>query len=867
MHATTYLPPVWAQTLFAALLGWVAGTALQIQQAALWQPWVYMAFVPPGLVLIAGAAPKKIVDRMPLAWRGGWRLQACSLLGAALLAVAATGLRATVFLSDAVDPALEGRDVVVTGVVANLPQRNEAAVRFRLQVEAAALNGAPVRVPPLMDVGWYGGAFVAGPAVALGAELALAPAAALNRMPPAVLAGERWQLTLRFKAPHGARNPNGFDYELWLWDQGVQATGYVRAGAKDVPPQRLGNTGSYPVSQLRQTVRDAVLARIENRQQAGLIAALVVGDQAAVDRADWDVFRATGVAHLVSISGLHITMLAWGAALGALWLWRRSGRLCRALPAPTAALACGVGVALAYSAFAGWGVPAQRTCIMLATVAALRLTGARWPWPHVWMLACAVVVAWDPWALLQAGFWLSFVAVGVLFATDLGAAPALSTASNASLISKTTIGVQRLSASLKHLLRQQWVITIALAPLTLLLFGQVSLVGLLANLMAVPWVTLVVTPLALLGCLIPPLWDLAAQAISALLWLLQSLAGWPWASLQVAVAPLGVAVLGAVGALLLVAPLPPALRVWGLPLLSPVLLWQAPSPASGEFELMAADIGQGNAVLVRTAGHALLFDAGPRFSLESDAGHRVLVPLMQTLQTRLDVLVLSHRDLDHVGGAPAVLAMQPQAELLSSIEVNNPLQTLRTAKRCVAGQRWQWDGVEFAVLHPQASDYDTPAKPNALSCVLRISNGRQTALLTGDIEQPQEARLVASVGASAARAVASVGGSAAHAVASVGATSLHADVLLVPHHGSNTSSSAAFLDAVAPRIAIVQSGYRNRFGHPTGLVMQRYAQRNIAVVDSPHCGAYTWQSWKPDASLSEACWRVFSRRYWHHQVP
>ncbi|MBC7620170.1 MAG: DNA internalization-related competence protein ComEC/Rec2, partial [Candidatus Saccharibacteria bacterium] len=683
-----------------------------------------------------------------------------------------------------------------------------------------------------------------------------APAAALNRMPPAVLAGERWQLTLRFKAPHGARNPNGFDYELWLWDQGVQATGYVRAGAKDMPPQRLGRTGSYPVSQLRQTVRDAVLARIENRQQAGLIAALVVGDQAAVDRADWDVFRATGVAHLVSISGLHITMLAWGAALGALWLWRRSGRLCRALPAPTAALACGVGGALAYSAFAGWGVPAQRTCIMLATVAALRLTGARWPWPHEWMLACAVVVAWDPWALLQAGFWLSFVAVGVLFATDLGAAPALSMASNASFISKTTAGMQRLGVSLKHLLREQWVITIALAPLTLLLFGQVSLVGLLANLVAVPWVTLVVTPLALLGCLVPPLWDLAAQAISVLLWLLQGLAGWPWASLQVAVAPLGVAVLGAVGALLLVAPLPPALRVWGLPLLLPVLLWQAPSPASGEFELMAADIGQGNAVLVRTAGHALLFDAGPRFSLESDAGHRVLVPLMQTLQTRLDVLVLSHRDLDHVGGAPAVLAMQPQAELLSSIEVNNPLQTLRTAKRCVAGQRWQWDGVAFAVLHPQASDYDTPAKPNALSCVLRISNGRQTALLTGDIEQPQEARLVAGVG-----------GSAAHAVASVGANSLRADVLLVPHHGSNTSSSAEFLDAVAPRIAIVQSGYRNRFGHPTALVMQRYTHRNIAVVDSPHCGAYTWQSWKPDASLSEACWRVFSRRYWHHRVP
>ena len=853
MYATTYQSPVWVQTLLAAMLGWVAGTTLQLQQVALWQPWFYMAFVPLGLMVIAGAAPKKIVKGSLVGSRDGWHLQACILLGMALLALAVTGLRATAFLLDALDPALEGRDVVVTGVVTNLPQRNDAAVRFRLQVEAAVLNGAPVRVPPRVDVGWYGGAFAAGPAAALGADLTLlpSPVAALNRAPPTVVAGERWQMTLRLKAPHGARNPHGFDYELWLWDQGVQATGYVRAGPKDVPPRRLGTTWSYPVSQMRQAVRDAVLSRIENRQQAGLIAALVVGDQAAIDRADWDVFRATGVAHLVSISGLHITMLAWAATLGGGWLWRRSGLLCRALPAPTAALWCGVAVALAYSAFAGWGVPAQRTCIMLATVAALRLTGARWPWPAVWMLACATVVIWDPWALLQSGFWLSFVAVGVLFATDLGAAPALSISANANLATNSKgIGPQ-LVLGLKHLLREQWVITVALTPLTLLLFGQVSVVGLLANVVAVPWVTLVVTPLALLGCLVPPLWDVAAQAVSALLWVLQGFAAWPWASLNVAVAPLGVAVLGALGALVLVAPLPSALRLTGLPLLLPVLLWQAPLPQQGEFELLAADVGQGNAVLVRTAQHALLFDAGPRFSLESDAGHRVLVPLLQALQTRLDLLVLSHRDVDHVGGAPAVLAMQPQAKLLSSIEVDNPLQTLRPARRCVAGQRWAWDGVEFAVLHPLASDYDTPVKPNALSCVLRISNGRQTALLTGDIEQPQEARL----GAWAAEQDA------------LPPRLLAADVLLVPHHGSNTSSSAAFLDAVAPRIAIVQSGYRNRFGHPTAQVMARYAERQIAVVDSPRCGAYTWQSWEPGASSSGACWRLASQRYWHHRVP
>ncbi|OYU91280.1 MAG: competence protein ComEC, partial [Burkholderiales bacterium PBB5] len=407
VQVTTYQPPVWAQTLWAALVAWVGGAALQLQQVALWQAITYGAILVAGGVLIAGAAPKSIVMAAP-SLRRWLRMQGQVGLGCLLLGFACTGLRAHGFEAQALDPALEGRDVVVNAVVANLPQRNEAAVRFRVQVESAALNGAAVRIPPLIDVGWYGGAFPAGPAAALESGPSTPPMTALNRVPPVVVVGERWQLTLRLKAPHGARNPHGFDYELWLWEQGVQATGYVRAGPKDVPPVRLGSTWSYPVSQLRQTVRDAVLARIENRQQAGLVAALVVGDQAAIDRADWDVFRATGVAHLVSISGLHITMLAWAAGHLVAWLWRRSAGLCMALPAPTAALWGGVLVALAYSAFAGWGVPAQRTCLMLAVVASLRAGGARWPWPQVWMLACALVVAWDPWALLQSGFWLSF---------------------------------------------------------------------------------------------------------------------------------------------------------------------------------------------------------------------------------------------------------------------------------------------------------------------------------------------------------------------------------------------------------------------------------------------------------------------------
>ena len=471
---------------------------------------------------------------------------------------------------------------------------------------------------------------------------------------------------------------------------------------------------------------------------------------------------------------------------------------------------------------------AQRTVAMLATVAALRIGARQWPWPTVWLLACAVVVLLDPWALTQAGFWLSFVAVGILFATDSGAADGRSTMESGYFLHQT-----------RRLVREQAVVTLALTPLSLLLFGQVSVVGFLANLMAIPWVTLVVTPLALAGVVVPPLWDVAAWALRPLAALLQALAALPFATLSVPAAPLWAGVAGVAGGALLAARLPWGLRLLGLPLLLPVLLWPAPRPAGGEFELIAADIGQGNAVLVRTAGHALVYDAGPRFSADSDAGHRVLVPLLRALDERVHTLVLSHRDTDHTGGARAVLAMQADAALLSSIEDEHELQALRPATRCEAGQRWEWDGVRFEVLHP-APGADRQARPsNALSCVLRAQAADGTAaLLTGDIEAMQEADIVARTPAER----------------------LRADLMLAPHHGSATSSSEAWLDAVQPRTILVQSGYRNRFGHPAAPVLARWRARGIAVHDSPACGAARWSS----AARVVECERQQARRYWQH---
>jgi competence protein ComEC len=848
---------------FALLAGWVLGCAAQLQQSSLWTPWGYVLCCLAGLLIAALCAIKKdavandgaqpmavstsLAGRITLAIRranalAGLRILAY-LVAAAALGFGATGLRAVAFGQDALKPALEGVDVQVVGVVAAMPQRSEAGLRFRLSVESASSAGQSVAVPPSLYVSWYS-------QLQRSEDPASVPFAQLQQGASELRAGERWALTVRLKAPHGNANPHGFDYELWLWEQGLQATGYVRAtpanAAQGTAPRMIGSTWLHPIEGARQSVRDAIFSTVAEPRLAGVVAALVVGDQAAIERADWDVYRATGVAHLMSISGLHVTMFAWGAALLVGWLWRRWGRATNWLPAQHAALIGGVLLATLYALFSGWGLPSQRTVWMLATVALLRLSGKQWPWPLVWLLAMAVVVAVDPYALLQAGFWLSFVAVGVLFASGAQAQGA------------ATVRQRIVSAA-----HEQWTITLALAPLSLLLFQQVSLVGLIANAIAIPWVTLVVTPLAMLGVLWAPLWNVAAMAVNGLGQVLQWFSFVPWAVLSVAAPPLILGLTAVLGAVVLVMRLPWPLRAMGLAAILPALLWQAPRPADGQFELLAADIGQGNAVLIRTARHSLLYDTGPRFSRESDAGQRTLVPLLRALGEQLNTIIVSHRDSDHSGGALAVQAMQPNAALLSSLENGHEILAARDPKqstqRCLAGQRWQWDGVDFAVLHPQATDYDAANKPNAMSCVLRISNGARTALLVADIEAPQEARLVEQYAHSSVDVPMKTSTSSVQAV-----NDLEADVLLAPHHGSKTSSTDAFLDAVKPKLAIFQSGYRNRYNHPAPEVSQRYTDRNIQMITSPQCGAATWRSDQPHGV---ACQRQINRRYWQHQIP
>ena len=759
-------------------------------------------------------------------WRRAWPryLFALSLcLTACLLAFMQGAWRAERRLAEQLPPAWEGRDLRLTGRIDSLPSQVQGAAglpgwRFEFEVMtaqdagAAAAPGQDLRalLPGRLALSWYGE----------------------SRSPPPLRAGEQWQFTARLKRPHGLMNPHGFDAEFWLFEQGLRATGVVRAAGPGGPPLRLAPASACGWDVWRQALREALQREVSDPSVAGVLAALSLGDQAAISSQDWALFRSTGVSHLLSVSGLHVTMFAWLAQALVASLWRRSAWLCLRCPAPLVARWLGVAAALAYAMFSGWGVPAQRTVWMLLCVAALRSLSLRWPWPICLLLAALLVTVIDPWAVGQAGFWLSFAAVALLMASGGSEPPP-----------------QGWREHLRQGLRSQWVATLGLAPLSLLFFQQISLVGLVANGLAIPVVSFVITPLAMAGAVWPGLWTLAELAVRALLLGLQTLAALPWAVWFVPAAPGWAQALGLLGGSLLVMPLPWRLRLCGLCMALP-MCWPAPvRPPVGEFELLAADIGQGTALLLRTSAHQVLYDSGPSYGPSSDAGQRVLLPLMRALGVReLDALVLSHRDSDHVGGAAAILAAMPVKTLLSSLEPGHRLLSLAhesRLQRCEQGQSWRWDGVQFELFHPPVEFYaqgQEPKKSNAMSCVLKVSSSSgRSVLLTGDLEAPQELALLT-----------------AQSQGRLG-QGLRSEVLIAPHHGSKTSSSEAFLLGVAPRLAVFQAGYRNRFAHPALSVLARYQDLGISTLLQPACGAWRWFS----ATGEERCQREQAQRFWH----
>ena len=763
------------------IVAFAAGVlSLQMQpQLPAWGPWVL------GGVLLL----------VPHLVRPGRLTRLLAIIACFTLGFAWADWRAEIRLADQLGAEWEGRDIEIVGVVATLPQDFSHGTRFEFVPETTLT--ATAIVPQRIMLSWYQGR--------RDDEL-------FERL--AVRPGERWRLTVRLKRPHGNANPNGFDYEAWLLERNIRATGYIRPN----PPQRLSEMvwqPEYLIERLRYLVRSNFTEVLppDHYPWAGVLQALAIGDQKAIEGELWSLFNRTGTTHLMSISGLHVTMVA--AFFG--WLvsfaWRRLPSLALRLPAQKAGILAACLAAFFYALLAGFAVPAQRTLYMLL-VAALALLSGRLVAPsRTLALALLVVVLIDPWAVLAAGFWLSFGAVGALL----------------------YVGSARLDEgrgwqqTLRAWGSVQWVATLASLPVLLLVFQQFSLVSPVANALAIPVISFVVTPLALLGAIIPwwPILALAHWVMDGLMLFLAWCAVWPvW---QAPAPPLWAAIAASFGVLICLLPRRMPGRLLGMVLLLPAIFWPVDQPLEGQARVTVLDVGQGLAAVIQTREHTLIFDPGPLYSAESDAGQRVVVPYLRALGiNKVDVMMVTHRDSDHAGGSASVLAALAVAKVYSSEAAAEP---------CRYGQHWAWDGVSFEVLHPLAEDYVTNRKSNNLSCVLRIEASGRRILLTSDIEAKDEAALLQR-----------------------DFEKLAAEVLLMPHHGSRTSSTPAFIAAVGAQDVVIPVGYRNRFGHPKADVVERYEASKARIWRTDRDGALTVQL--DAAGANVIAWRQERGRYW-----
>lgn len=725
--------------------------------------------------------------------------------------------------------AWQGKDIEIVGVVSELPRERERGQGFMFDVEHTITPH--VVAPPRIYLSTYDDA---------------------KTPPTRMRAGERWQLTVRLKRPHGSSNPYGFDFERWALENQLRAVGYVSHKGINIRADALAAGWHYRLASWRSAIFEKLQSTLGNAPYAGVLIALAIGEQSAIPPEQWQVFTRTGVNHLMSISGLHITMLASMAFWVCYAVWRRSAHLTLRLPARKAAALIAFAVALAYALLAGFAVPAQRTVYMVGAVAAALWLNRQFSLGQILSIALLGVLIPDPWAVLSAGFWLSFGAVAlILFVTAHRPIHENLFDNNADVVNTQNIQqvppdksfrrfTLRMWTTLRTYLTVQWAMTIGLIPLLLAMFQQISLVSPIANAFAIPLVSFIVVPLTLLGAALPfdaPLW-MAHQVLAWMMQGLEWLNALPQAVWTQHAPPAWSIVLGMVGVVWMLLPRGFPARWLGAIWLLPMFLNAPEAPATGNVRVVIFDVGQGLSVALQTQQHAMLYDAGADFSNDADSGNRIIVPNLRALGiAELDGLVLSHDDNDHTGGADSVLQAMPVGWLRSSL-TDETLQAdfNRTGTRCVDGQAWDWDGVHFAFLHPDGAPSDK-VHDNEQSCVLRISIGEQHILLVGDIEKNAEARLL-----------------------KVHSKELAATLLVAPHHGSKSSSGEAFVARVLPEYTVFTVGYRNRFGHPRPETVQRYQDSGAELLRSDEDGAILVNMNAQGLTLER--YRKTHSRYW-----
>ena len=722
-------------------------------------------------------------------------------------------LRAHWVLDVALPAELQGKDILVTGVVASIPLEDAHKRRFEFDIETLEFNKQEFPSIGRVRVNWYGKRDKQHKSI--------------DKNKVKLKAGQRWQFWLRLKQPHGFMNPGGFDYEGWLYQKKIRATGYVRVSAKKkLFARKLDEeAGNYSMLVFRQNLYESLKKITSETVYGGILIALAIGERSGITPEQWQVFRATGISHLVAISGLHIGLLAGLIFFISRKCWSFCGTAALRLASPRAAAVSALFIAAFYAVLSGFAVPAQRALIMLSIVMFSIFRMHKVQSSQVLSFALLSVVLLDPVAVLSPGFWLSFAAVAIISLAAFG----------------------RLSVDKNWWIwgRLQWRISLALIPLLIFLFQQASLISPLANLFAIPVVSFIVVPLVLFATsvlsLMPEIasiiYSFADTVLNVLWWVLAYLADTPVSQWYGAKPDILSLFLASLGFALLLAPKGWPAKYLGCFLILP-LFWPSVYPLrEGEVEFTLLDVGQGLSAVVQTKTHVLVFDTGAKFSQNFDTGAAVVIPfLRQKNIKKLDMLIVSHKDNDHRGGLASVQNEIKIAKLLTSYQEKN-------SHSCWAGQRWEWDGVKFEMLNPDESI--AYKKRNNASCVLRVVAGQESLLLTADIEKQTEKRLTKDR-----------------------YKALKSTYLVAPHHGSKTSSSQVFLDTVNPDYILIPVGFKNRYRMPHAGVMRRYKALNVPILETFKSGAISLRFGQKSSNKIPDEYRKQSQKYWnsHHSA-
>ncbi len=699
-------------------------------------------------------------------------------------------------LGDRLPGDLAGQDVLVSAVVCEFPSRRGRVTRFRVQTVQA--RGQPA-LPARLEVAWY--------------DASVDPKA-----------GEYWRLLLRLREIRGLQVPGARDREQALILANVGATAYVRSSTLN---KRLGKrVWPCPSASARNFVAAGIQRELGDQRATGFIKSLAVAARSDLGVQDWTLLRKTGTTHLMAISGLHIGLVgAFGLCLGRILLWPAAVLGLRVVPTNLAG-ALALLFATGYSALAGFALPTLRALIMIAlAVIFIALRRGLNPWQFL-AAAALLIFLGDPLAIFAAGFWLSFFAVAILLMP---------------LMAPNASGSEQGRGWFRRGWLAQLRISLAMAPATLLLFGEVSLIGPVANMLAIPVCAFVVVPMTLLGGLLQivdagraPL-ALAAWSMEGLIHLLESLSGWSGSSWQPMTRHWLALILAGLSGLALIWPRP---RLsWCAPLIFawPSLIGMSPDPTTSRLRVIVTDVGQGLAVLVQTKRHNLVYDTGPAYQSGGDAAGFVLLPLLRRFGVdRLHRIIVSHDDSDHAGGLTTLLDRYPGAVVYSPKELSGQAPS----EPCLAGQSWSWDGVQFAILHPGPRHRLPGISDNDQSCVLLITAGDTKVLLPGDIGRRAERSLLRRLPAGVF------------------------DLLIAPHHGSNTSSGPRLVAATTPRYVAFATGYANRWGFPRADVQRRWQDTGACLLSTAEHGSLIFVLQLENTLALRSASRIDGRHFW-----